>query len=131
MAFVYREERLIKLNHDNENDLGPGQYIAVDKKVKPESNAPFLSTSQKLKYTKKMDLPGPGEYYHDEVREKVDKIKEKSPKSINKPTLIETIAKEFKNPNKETLGFLMKDQRFKEFHKEDKLTSDLVILSDE
>ena len=73
MAFVYRAEREIKLSPEKKTDLGPGQYIVLDKGPLPENKAPFLSRSPKHKTVKDEGL-GPGQYYRDERMIQIQKF---------------------------------------------------------
>jgi hypothetical protein len=119
MAFVYRSERVIDLSPER-NELGPGQYIVVDKGNSiAENKAPFLSKSIKSQPPKKDDALGPGQYYRDEKMIQIQKFIQSSYKEPVKVTLLDTFSKEIKSHLPDKLGFLVKDNRFKKIEKEE------------
>lgn len=126
MAFVYKEER--KTLSLSNNELGPGEYLpqTVSKKIKINQNAPFETQEQRLKSSLNLN-PGPGTYYYNESEIKLKKKvaqsaiahmnqdeliaqeELKAPYDINEPNKTKYILR----PDKEKLGFEVKDKRFK------------------
>ena len=126
MAFVYKEER--KTLSLSNNEIGPGEYLpqTVSKKIKINQNAPFETQEQRLKSSLNLN-PGPGTYYYNESEIKLKKKvaqsaiahmnqdeliaqeELKAPYDINEPNKTKYILR----PDKEKLGFEVKDKRFK------------------
>jgi hypothetical protein len=67
MAMVFKSERNIEKITDENNNVGPGEYLPLSSIKKFTINKePFLTSSPRSKIEIK-DTPGPGAYYHDET----------------------------------------------------------------
>ena len=131
MAFVYKEQR-DPLKIRPATALGPGQYLPITETRFVKANddrAPFESQELKFKPlsgTVRTNTPGPGYYYQDIDKIKMERIKNKSElKNINQDEIIQQEKYENKSGNNvntkynfrtnaEKLGFEVKDKRFKE-----------------
>ena len=130
MAFVFRSDREVTSPvKKNENEIGPGQYLAQDKAIKNirSVKVPFLSGSPKEEsLLQPHGSPGPGSYFIDERLEKFNKGKrgltEKEKENLEVIKAYQSLNKE-DLPNmslilksktiSENLGFNVSDTRFK------------------
>lgn len=130
MAFVVRSDKQIKVNNQY-NDLGPGHYFNEEDKTANFSNKhpPFLTGAAKEVHSKKKEiLPGPGSYYHDELKEKIEKQLQKANITENPQTLYRALdydqfiqndmdlAKTLSKSERNQVVFMSKDKRFKDFN---------------
>lgn len=117
---VFKSERNIEKTTDENNNIGPGEYLPLSSIKKFTINKePFLTSSPRSKIEIK-DTPGPGAYYHDETfinylknleKEKISKQNDKTnllTKGING-----NLSKICFLMNTEKKGFNMKSKRFK------------------
>ena len=76
MAFVYETERSKLFNQNKKNqDIGPGQYLPLTEfKFQNPEIVPFGISTNRQFPEKPLPYPGPGSYYHDVDKEKIEKI---------------------------------------------------------
>ena len=126
MAFVFKEER--KTDVIPNTELGPGEYLpqTIPKKVKLNDSTPFESKEPRLKSATNLN-PGPGSYYFNDSELKLQKmVAQAEIANFNQDELIaqEIVdapydskepnkTKYVLRPNKEKLGFEVKEKRFK------------------
>ena len=76
MAFIYETERSKLFNQNKKNqDIGPGQYLPLTEfKFQNPEIVPFGISTNRQFPEKPLPYPGPGSYYHDVDKEKIEKI---------------------------------------------------------
>ena len=126
MAFVFKEER--KTDVIPNTELGPGEYLpqTIPKKEKLNDSTPFERKEPRLKSATNLN-PGPGSYYFNDSELKLQKmVAQAEIANFNQDELIaqEIVdapydskepnkTKYVLRPNKEKLGFEVKEKRFK------------------
>lgn len=135
MAFLTKEKKFKIIFPQTDCQLGPGQYISpTPKRLIKQNKAPFGSSMKKM-ITVKQNYPGPGAYYQEESKQKINelltknnffkKISKERKKSMNldsiqfNSTLLsqdKTINEKVKKlkSNVEVAGFSVQEKRFKD-----------------